>query len=114
MRNLLILLSLGILVIMSSCKQVDKEQKQLSSKSKPYQKELHDLVNHKEGLHFVKLDTTTFTLLVKFDFEEREKSMKKINKFIEEKRIDSIRSLPVIEKDTIIQDTIQIQIDSIN
>ncbi len=116
MRNLFILLSLVIIGVVFSCKQVDKEQKQLSSKSKSYQKELHSFVNHDEGLHFVKLDTTSFSLLLKFDFEEKDRALEKVYQFIEDKGIDSVPMELIIDNDTLIQnednvDTISITIE---
>ena len=94
----------------SSCKQLDKKQVQLSSESKQYQQALYELVEHEKGIHYVKLDTTSFVLTIKHDFEVEE--LPTIDQFIIDKKIDSIAPIiPIIQKDSVIP--IKTEVDSL-
>lgn len=111
MRKFLMICFLS-LIVLSSCKELDQKQIQLSSKSKKYNQELLNFANHDEGIHYVQFDTANFMLIVKHDFETE--NIEKVFSFIKENQLDSIspieqefeeQKMLIIEKDSSNQNT---------
>lgn len=98
------------LIALSSCKQLDEKQIQLSSKSKKYNQELLNFANHDEGIHYVQFDTANFMLIVKHDFETE--NIEKVFSFIKENQLDSIPPIKEEESKEELNETVIIEKDS--